>query len=211
MDESLEARLGEMLRSRNLKLATAESCTGGLISDRITNIPGSSDYFLGGVVSYAYEAKVKLLGVSWDTLHEYGAVSRETVLEMACGVRQVLGADIGLAVSGIAGPAGGLPHKPVGTTWIGLSSAAVENAWLFLFRGERREVKEKASTQAIQLLIDHLAGLVMTGRRSKTTLLPIEVHSQVDPNGQLQPQEFISDTVIYPVASTGRRWRDPEG
>ena len=122
MSVSLVQTLAPLLRARGLKLATAESCSGGLIADRITDVPGSSDYFVGGIVSYAYEAKVALLHVSLDTLRNNGAVSRETVIEMARGVRTALEADIGVGVSGIAGPGGGLPEKPVGTTWIGLSA-----------------------------------------------------------------------------------------
>ena len=88
MTDLLEIQIGGLLRARKLKLATAESCTGGLIASRITDVPGSSDYFIGGVAAYAYEAKVELLHVSWDTLHTFGAVSRETVLEMARGARE---------------------------------------------------------------------------------------------------------------------------
>src|SRR3972149_6822734 len=101
---SLEVTLAGLLTKLQLSLVTAESCTGGMIADRITDVPGSSSYFIGGVVAYAYEAKVALLGVSWDTLNTKGAVSMETVLEMARGARKVLGADIALSVSGIAGP-----------------------------------------------------------------------------------------------------------
>jgi PncC family amidohydrolase len=118
----LEAQIGPLLRKAGWKLATAESCTGGLIGHRVTEVPGSSDYFLGGFVAYAYEAKVASLGVSWDTLKAHGAVSRETVLEMARGARRVLGADLAISVSGIAGPGGAQPSKPVGTTWVGLST-----------------------------------------------------------------------------------------
>lgn len=153
-----ESQLGELLRARGLKLALAESCTGGLIADRITDVPGSSDYFLGGAVAYAYEAKVAVLKVSWDTLHAYGAVSRETVLEMARGVRQALGADVALSVSGIAGPGGGLPDKPVGTTWIGLVSADGEWARKFMWEGDRRENKELSADAAMQFLIEYLNG-----------------------------------------------------
>ncbi len=126
--ELLEARLGTLLRLRGLKLAVAESCTGGLLGNLITDVPGSSEYFVGGIIAYAYEAKVGLLGVSWDTLKAYGAVSRETVIEMARGARKVLAADLAVSVSGIAGPGGGLPNKPVGTTWIALSAESGENA-----------------------------------------------------------------------------------
>jgi PncC family amidohydrolase len=155
-EKAIEATLGELLRRKGLKLATAESCTGGMIGHKITNVPGASDYFLGGVISYAYEAKVKLLGVHWETLRAFGAVSRETVLEMALGARLALEADIGLAVSGIAGPGGGLPHKPVGTTWIGLSAPGLDQAWLHHFPGDRLEVKEQASEQALRLVIKYL-------------------------------------------------------
>jgi nicotinamide-nucleotide amidase len=109
----LEVLVGELLRRGGLRLAVAESCTGGLIGHRITNVPGSSTYYMGSVTAYAYEAKVRVLGVRWSTLEKYGAVSQETVLEMASGVRRALAADIGLSVSGIAGPGGGTPEKPV--------------------------------------------------------------------------------------------------
>ena len=158
MTDSLEMQIGELLRKRNLKLVTAESCTGGLIASRITDVPGSSDYFVGGVVSYAYEAKVGLLRVSWDTLQTYGAVSRETVLEMARGAREILQADIAISVSGIAGPGGGLPDKPVGTTWIGLSAQDGEWARIFRFEGNRLQNKSSSADAALQLLIDYLNG-----------------------------------------------------
>ena len=144
------------MRARGLKVATAESCTGGLVADRITDIPGSSDYFLGGVVAYAYEAKVGLLHVSWDTLRTFGAVSRETVIAMARGVRASLGADIGISISGIAGPAGGMPDKPVGTTWICLSSSEGDWTRKFVWEGTRRLNKESSAVAALQFLLDYL-------------------------------------------------------
>lgn len=155
---SLEMELGPLLRARGLKLAVAESCTGGLLTDRITDVPGSSDYFLGGIIAYAYEAKVALLGVSWDTLKAYGAVSRETVLEMARGARRALSADLAVSVSGIAGPGGGLPNKPVGTTWIGLSAADGEQAAVYGFQGDRHQNKVLAAEAALRLLTDYLQG-----------------------------------------------------
>ena len=158
MTESLDIRIGKLLKERKLKLALAESCTGGLVGDRITNISGSSEYFLGGVVAYAYEAKVALLGVSWDTLNSKGAVSRETVLEMARGARKVLDSDIAVSVSGIAGPGGATLDKPVGTTWIGLTTADGEWAKLFQFSGDREQNKASAADAAMQLLLDYLQG-----------------------------------------------------
>ena len=154
----LENMIGDLLRARKMKLATAESCTGGLIASRITDVAGSSEYFLGGVAAYAYEAKVALLGVSWDTLKAHGAVSRETVLEMARGARKTLNADVAVSVSGIAGPGGGMTDKPVGTTWIGLSASDGEWARLFHFDGDRIKNKSLAADAALQFLTDYLTG-----------------------------------------------------
>jgi PncC family amidohydrolase len=159
MSTPLESLLGPLLTRRGLRLVVAESCTGGLIGHRITNVPGSSEYYLGSVTAYAYEAKVRLLGVRWDTLNTYGAVSRETVLEMARGVRIILGAEIGMAVSGIAGPGGGTPEKPVGTTWIGLSTANHEQAWHFVWSSDRLENKELSAEMTLRLLMEYLSQL----------------------------------------------------
>jgi PncC family amidohydrolase len=158
MDQNLEIQIGDLLHLGGKKLATAESCTGGLIAHRITNVPGSSDYFIGGVIAYAYDAKVKLLDVSWDTLKSFGAVSRETVLEMSDGAALRLGVDIAISVSGIAGPAGGLPHKPVGTVWVGLTGPDGKWARLFLFHGDRQQNKASAAQAALQMLLEYLQG-----------------------------------------------------
>jgi len=155
-EKNLETTIGELLRMRGWRLAVAESCTGGLIGHRITNIPGSSTYYLGSIISYAYEAKVRLLGVKWDTLNAHGAVSEEVIGEMASGVRRALAADIGLAVSGIAGPTGGTADKPVGLTWIGLSTPYYNQAVRFVWDGDRLENKVSAADAALQLLVDFL-------------------------------------------------------
>jgi PncC family amidohydrolase len=156
MSISLERTIGSLLRLRRMKLATAESCTGGLVADRITDIPGSSDYFVGGVITYANEAKVTLLQVSWDTLRLHGAVSQETVIEMARGVRSALGADIGISVSGIAGPGGGSTDNPIGTTWIGLSAPDGEWTRKIVWGGDRRTNKESSAQAALQFAKDYL-------------------------------------------------------
>ena len=158
MAEPLELQIGRLLRERGLKLSLAESCTGGLLGDRITNLPGSSEYFWGSLVTYAYEAKVALLGVSWDTLNSKGAVSRETVLEMARGARAALSTDIAVSVSGIAGPGGGTDEKPVGTTWICLAAADGEWTRHFQFEGDRLQNKASAADAALKLLLDYLEG-----------------------------------------------------
>ena len=154
----LEEVLHEVMTSRGWKLAAAESCTGGLVSHRITNVSGSSEYYPGGVVSYSNEAKVSLLGVSNETLQLYGAVSRETVLEMARGVRKLFGAEIGVSVSGVAGPAGGTPEKPVGLTWVGLSTAEGEWARDFIWNDGRGQNKQASSEAALQFVVDYLEG-----------------------------------------------------
>jgi PncC family amidohydrolase len=160
---NLETQIGRLLSKRKLTLALAESCTGGMIGDRVTNVPGSSRYFLGGVIAYAYQAKVDLLGVSWDTLNQFGAVSRETVLEMAEGARKTLKADIGASATGIAGPGGGTPDKPVGTVWIALHSP--EGGWTrsFQFSGNRTEIKSAAADAVLQLILDYLVGKLPGG------------------------------------------------
>lgn len=157
MIENVEILVGDELRKRGWRLAIAESCTGGLIGHRLTNIAGSSTYYLGSITAYAYRAKVRLLGVSWDTLEKYGAVSEACIKEMSRGVRHALAADIGLSVSGIAGPTGGTPDKPVGYTWIGLSTP--KGIWTLQHTagGNRIENKEEIAQIALEFLYDFLA------------------------------------------------------
>jgi PncC family amidohydrolase len=129
------------------------------VSHRITNVPGSSLYFLGGVVSYSNATKIAQLGVRRETLERFGAVSKETVLEMARGVRRALKADIGIAVSGIAGPGGGMAGKPVGFTWIGLSARGANQARQYTWPGDRLAVKEQSAQAVLQLLFDYLGSV----------------------------------------------------
>ena len=159
LEQSLEYLIGQALRERGLRIAAAESCTGGLVGHRLTNIAGSSTYYMGSITAYAYEAKVRLLGVRWETLDRFGAVSRETVLEMAAGVRRALAADLGVSISGIAGPGGGTPNKPVGLVWIGLSTSDFEGAWDFVWDGNRIQNKEYSAEAALQVVYDYLRGM----------------------------------------------------
>lgn len=156
MTDSAEEKVGELLRARGWQLAVAESCTGGLIGHRLTNISGSSTYYTGSITAYAYRAKVRLLEVSWDTLEEFGAVSEETVREMARGIRRALAADVGLSVSGIAGPGGGTPEKPVGTVWIGLSTPERTLSLSAREHGGRLANKSAFAQIALDFLIDYL-------------------------------------------------------
>ena len=148
----LEELVGERLREGGLTLALAESCTGGLIGHRLTNVAGSSDYFLGGVVSYGNQAKLDLLRVAPEVLAEWGAVSPETALEMARGAKTAFGAHLGLAVTGIAGPGGGSPEKPVGTVYIGLATPHEVEVWHYLFQGSREEIKILSAQTALDRL-----------------------------------------------------------
>ncbi|HEY3374142.1 MAG TPA: competence/damage-inducible protein A [Candidatus Aquicultor sp.] len=154
--ETLESIVGDLLQRNNLTIAVAESCTGGLISKRITDIPGSSNYFLGGIVSYSNEAKEALVGVSDDTLCEYGAVSEETALAMAQGARKRFGADIGVSVTGIAGPGGEAPGKPVGLVYIGLSDMGINYSSRFVFYGSRDIVRQKSASMALDMVRRHI-------------------------------------------------------
>lgn len=158
-DTTLEQAVGARLRERGWTLALAESCTGGLVAKRITDVPGSSAYFLAGYVTYSNGAKTDLLGVSPQTLQAHGAVSAETVKAMAAGAVQRSGATVAVAVSGIAGPGGGTPERPVGTVWIGLSGPGMTKARQFQFRGSRSVIREWAAQQALAYLWAFLAEL----------------------------------------------------
>lgn len=152
----LEEKVGRLLAERDLTIAVAESCTGGLICHRITNVPGSSRYFIGGVVAYSNETKVKVLGVGEDMIKEHGAVSREVALEMARGIRELLGADLGLSATGIAGPGGGTPEKPVGLVYISLVSDGEKRCERYIWHGSRLENKIQTSEAALEMLLQYL-------------------------------------------------------
>jgi nicotinamide-nucleotide amidase len=151
-DDELEAVLGDMLRERGLTVATAESCTGGFVAHRLTNVSGSSDYFLGSVVSYANVVKVNQLGVNPDDLAQHGAVSERVARQMARGVREQLGADIAVSTTGIAGPTGGTPDKPVGTIWVGYADVDGDRAIRLQFVKDRTVNKELFSTSALDMI-----------------------------------------------------------
>lgn len=160
-DETFPGVVGGLLRERGLRLATAESCTGGLVSKLVTDVAGSSDYFERGFVTYTNRAKVELLGVPPETFADGGpgAVSEACVLAMARGARERSGADVAVSVSGIAGPGGGTPDKPVGTVWLGLATPEVESARLFTVPGTREWVRTLSAYLALDRLRRHLLGL----------------------------------------------------
>jgi PncC family amidohydrolase len=167
-ENQLSYESGCILKKNGLWLATAESCTGGLLGHLITNIPGSSDYYMGGFITYSNRAKERFLGVKSSVLNSFGAVSRETVLEMANGVREAfkeeknINSIMGISISGIAGPGGGSIEKPVGTVWIGVSSKKENNAICFHFKGDRAEIKALAAQQALKMIINLLSEIDST-------------------------------------------------
>jgi len=154
----LEVVVGRLLKQRSWTLAVAESCTGGLISHRITNVAGSSAYYRGSITAYSCAVKERLLLVPHDTLSRYGAVSKEVAQEMAGNVRGALQADVGLAVTGIAGPGGGTPEKPVGLTYVALSAPHGEWVDRHVWSGNRWENKAHSAEAALALLRRCLEG-----------------------------------------------------
>jgi PncC family amidohydrolase len=154
--EHLAQQIGDGLRRRGLTLAVAESCTGGLLGDHITDVPGSSDYFLGGVLAYSNQVKHMVLGVQAETLAVHGAVSAQCAAEMAQGARRLVGSDVALSVTGIAGPDGGSDDKPKGLTYIHLSAPGCERGLSALWPGDRRANKEDSARAALRLLLDYL-------------------------------------------------------
>jgi len=152
--QALAAQLGECLLALNMRLATAESCTGGWLAKVITDLPGSSAWFNGSLVTYSNEAKQQILGVQKPTLDEFGAVSDETVKEMSDGVLAHMDADVALSISGIAGPGGGSDVKPVGLVWFGWGGRGkLVRAESHIFGGDREEVRRQAVEKALQLLL----------------------------------------------------------
>lgn len=149
-------RIGQELRQRNLTIAVAESVTGGLISDMITDVPGASSYFIAGIIAYSDRIKIDLLDVKEETLRNHGAVSAETAKEMAKGVRRISGADIGLSSTGIAGPGGGTAVKPVGLVHFAVDFGGRVVHQERIFRGDRKQIKERASEHALEMVLSIL-------------------------------------------------------
>jgi len=149
----IASKVADLLLAKGLTLAVAESCTGGLISDMITDVPGASQFFLMGIVTYSDGSKVSVLGVRESTLMEHGAVSRQAAEEMAVGVRNLRRADLGLSATGIAGPGGATEEKPVGLVYLSLSHRHGQISEREIFSGDRREVKRAASEHALGMIL----------------------------------------------------------
>jgi PncC family amidohydrolase len=167
MRNSLEKLIGDLLRNKEWTLAIAESCTGGLVCDRITDVSGSSDYFMGGMVTYSNESKAKHLGIPLNYIKRYGAVSTQVAKKMAQGVRRTFNTTFGLSTTGVAGPTGGTKRSPVGRVFIGLATG--RKVWVkkLDLKGSRREIKKKATAKGLEFLYEIIiqkAGL----RRSRS-------------------------------------------
>jgi PncC family amidohydrolase len=149
----LETEVLDKLQKAGLTLAIAESCTGGRMCDRLTDVPGASEHFKGGLVAYSNESKVKLLGVSHDTLKAHGAVSAECATEMCVGVAKTFNSDIGVSITGIAGPGGATLQKPVGLVFIGVAIKKEQAAFRYLFEGDRKSIKAQATEEALRMVL----------------------------------------------------------
>ena len=158
-DQTLEEIVGHLLHIQKLTLAVAESCTGGLISHRLTNIPGSSDYYRRGIICYSDQSKVDLLGIPSETIREFGAVSSQTAQAMAQGVRSLGRTDLGLSVTGIAGPGGGNSRKPVGLVYVALAGEKGTGSREFKFLGDREQIKNKSAQGTLDFLRKYLIRL----------------------------------------------------
>lgn len=150
----IEKGIGDLLRRNRWTLSVAESCTGGLICDQITNVPGSSDYFMGGMVNYSNESKAKHLGVPMEDIKKYGAVSPQVARKMAQGVRKTFGTTFGLSTTGIAGPTGGTREKPVGLLFIGLTKGRKTRVVKLNLKGGRIKIKQESAHLALKYLHD---------------------------------------------------------
>jgi len=237
----LESSVGELLRAQRLTLSVAESCTGGLLGHRLTNVPGSSGYFLGGVVAYSYDAKERLLNVQRSTLDEHGAVSEQAALEMARGVRHLFDSDVALSITGIAGPGGSMPGKPVGLVYVALVASEQEVCRRFVWDSDREGNKVRSAQAALELLLGYLTGHLdersalteggpptskegegETGqlgrRKDKASMDEVwvgdemaDVEARYLPDGTVQPVTFTWHGRRWSVAGLGRQWDESDG
>lgn len=217
---SLSKRVGQMLRERSLSVATAESCTGGGLAARIVAVSGSSDYFVGGIVAYANEAKTGVLGVTEATLREVGAVSWQTAVQMAQGARRLFGTDLSLSTTGIAGPTGGTPAKPVGTVYIALAIDGYSWWQHHVWAGTRAENIQQSELAALTLLARYLEcdgplsdWAIQVGADGKRvdTLLPLDVKLSAGPDDRLRPSALEWRGHWITISSWGRTWVDEQG
>ena len=188
MRNSLEKTIGDHLRNKGWTLAIAESCTGGLICDRITNVSGSSDYFMGGMVNYSNESKTKHLGVPSNDIKKYGAVSPQVAKRMAQGVRRAFNTTFGLSTTGVAGPTGGTKRSPIGRVFIGFTNG--RRTWVRKedLKGNRREIKKQAAERSLEFFYDRL------------------IHSGSSKEAPQQTDQTYSSPTDSPILEKGGRY-----
>ena len=156
INQDLLNKVATLLKNKKLTISTAESCTGGLIANSLTNISGSSDYFDRGIVSYSNGSKIELLEISEDMLKKYGAVSEQVAKAMAEGIRKISNVDIGLSTTGIAGPTGGTKEKPVGLVYIAIATSKNTEIKKFIFSGDRMQNKEDTCNAALEIILEYI-------------------------------------------------------
>jgi PncC family amidohydrolase len=214
MNDALMTQVAQLLSERQLTLALAETATGGLIAARFTDRAGSSAYFKGSLVAYSHAAKTHIVGVPLPTLMAHGTVSAETCLGMAHGVRKIFDADIGLAETGITGPTGGTPEKPIGLTFIALVADDYAQVERFVWTYERAGNRQATVEAALQLLQKYLLRLGLARRQKKETMetqtFPTMVTADTQPNGTLHPRVFVWQGKPLQVVSVGRQWIEDE-
>jgi PncC family amidohydrolase len=212
MHEVLTTQVAQLLTEHQLTLALAEASTGGLIVAQLTSIAGSSAYLKGCVVVYSHESKTQIIGVPLPTLIEHGTVSAETALALAHGARKIFDADIGLAETGITGPSGGTPEKPVGLAFIALAAADYETVERYVWSHDRAGNRQATVEAALQLLQKYLSQ--SESRKKKETMgtpiFPTRVTADMLPDGTMHPQIFVWQGKQLSVASVGRQWVEGE-
>ncbi len=195
--------LANLLTERNATVSSAESCTGGLIGHLLTNVPGSSEWYPGGVVSYSNEVKMQVLGVKQETLDRVGAVSEEVAIEMAEGARRAFQTDYAVSVTGIAGPGGGTPDKPSGLTYIGVATPnSKTQVRRFVWQGSREGNKQSSADAALELLRDVLEGNATMSSEIGT---PVVVEARLGEQGAVTPIAFVWNGRTLKITDWGRR------
>ncbi|MCB0078845.1 MAG: CinA family protein [Anaerolineales bacterium] len=207
---SLIEEIAARLIASGQRLATAESCTGGLVGHWLTNLPGSSRWYEGGIVAYSYAAKRTLLGVDPETLNRVGAVSAEVARQMALGVRQRLGSDYGLAVTGIAGPQGATDEKAVGLTYIAVATPTAIEVQRCQWHGTREGNKQSSADAVLRLLHDLLyaESEPSHAQQGVEAMNPHAVEALFERDGTLRPRSFVWQGRQHHVSDHGRQWRD---
>lgn len=210
--EAIVSQIGALLIKKEATLATAESCTGGLIGHLLTNVAGSSQWYIGGAISYSNELKQQLLAVNADTIEDVGAVSAEVAEQMARGAQQAFGTEYAISVTGIAGPSGGTAEKPVGLTYIGIATPQEVSVQRFVWDGDRHVNKQQSAKQALIMLLEKLGADSEVSKSASPRRSAIgeggsaKVEIVFQPDGRMRPVSFAWQGRTLKVTSWGRQW-----